>query len=389
MATSWALTAEQIVDQACWNLGLAQVGRSVRAEHRTLGLRLLNAIVKSMPSKGYLWPKSSDSEWPFIIQPGSQYVAPPSDFMSSPVIKLYEDEIKAGFNAEDSTSSVGDADTGQEATITSGAVFGIASGKAYLVSGAGILTFDIGVSDFAIGVTLSTMVAADTPGLVFRAQSLLNCLGFFVDNATGKYILASTAAGVPTTIKSYTTPAPASGDIIEVRALGNAITPLVNGVALETQYSSQFIDETAGGILATGTSARFDNLWLGTGKEREVTLASAGAWQAIENHLELGECPTLFHLDAANQIRFHKIPEYFVRGKMFYQATLDDLTTNTAPDLPADMHLTLVHMLTEQLAIPTGRRKQAEYSAQLWREALPEQIALHSDPGDAIFDYDE
>jgi hypothetical protein len=101
MATTWALTAEQIVDQACWNLGLAGINKSVRPEHRMLGLRILNAILKRLKIYGYAWPKSVDAEWRFAIDAGNtQPIAGPSDFLSAPVIKVFEDIYRDGFGRE-------------------------------------------------------------------------------------------------------------------------------------------------------------------------------------------------------------------------------------------------------------------------------------------------
>jgi hypothetical protein len=389
MATTWALTAEQIVDQACWNLGLAGINKSVRPEHRMLGLRILNAILKRLKIYGYAWPKSVDAEWRFAIDAGNtQPIAGPSDFLSAPVIKVFEDIYRDGFGREADATSLGTPDQGNDYQYATGSVYGITGGQAYAVSGfTGPAWMDVGQSDGVFGTQLKAISVAQTPYLAFRLQDYQNYLRLKVHSST-QYTLEKVVAGVATILATYTV-TPAANDWLEVNCIGQTITPLINGSAQTTVYTDAFEDDTGLGFGAIGTTPRFKNLFYGTGKERDTNVVMSGYWQGINDRLQTAPYPTDFYIDPAGYLHSWPVAEYPVRAKMEYQAKIDDLATNTAPDVDPSLALTLIHMVTDELSIPTGRRELGEASRQKWQETLPLDIAAASDHGDAILDYDE
>lgn len=128
MAVTWALTAEQIVDDACYMLGLAPLGKSPQAAHRAKGLQILNGVLKSMPWYGALWPSTTEDQHSFVIPAGStEPIAAPANFFSSPVVKVGIDLTKDGFDRAANASSVGEMDSGGEWTVESG-TWGIEDG---------------------------------------------------------------------------------------------------------------------------------------------------------------------------------------------------------------------------------------------------------------------
>ncbi len=388
MSTTWALTAEQIADNACWMLGLAPGGKAPQPWHRAKSLEILNGVLKQMPWYGYLWPKVA-SRYPFVIPAGDTAgIALPAGYSSSPVVKIFQDTLKAGFKKADSVSSAGDADTGQPIVVRPGNVLGISGGKGYfstVIANGGFGIADCGKNG-VVGLTLSTLGAWSTV-LAFRGKDLQNILGFSATAAN--YMLIKEVNDVVSILKTYTSPVPVSGDKIMVRYNGSSIIPVVNGVDLEPYYSTLFLEETGVGVGAGDTLARFEDLFYSTGAEREIDLVTSGAWSEISNKMSLADLPTKGYISPSGRLYLSPSPNYFIRGTLQYAAKLDDLVAGAAPDMTSDFHPILSHMVADQLSFFVGRRALGISSKREWEEKLPLAIAAHNDTGDVFGDYDE
>ena len=385
MAVTWALTAEQIVDDACYMLGLAPLGSATKAVHRAKGLQILNGVLKSMPWYGALWPSTTESLYPLALQPGGGPIALPANYLSSPIFQVGIDAFRAGFNLEDSALSPGPLDTGQEWTAVGG-VFGRSGGCLYLTTAtpSSAILVDTGFSDGEIGVTLSISTGANYPVVVFRLDEDTDT-AFSFGNTAGSY---SIYYGV-TLVKTYATPVPADDDIISVRYIGPSIIPIVNGVELEAYQSIANLTSTVAGIGCSGTTARFKNFYWTNGETRLLEIVTSGAWAEIPNKFNTADYPTKAYIDPANRLHVWPLPNYFTRGLLQYQSQLADLVAGASPDMTSDFHPILSNMVGDKLSLFTGRRVLGKDCERRWKEELPLAIAAHNDQGDVIGDYDE
>lgn len=78
MTTAWALTAQEICEDAAMHLGIITPGDMPKAADMNILLRALNAILKELPLAGYSWPKLS-AETTLAWVSGAT-IALPSDF---------------------------------------------------------------------------------------------------------------------------------------------------------------------------------------------------------------------------------------------------------------------------------------------------------------------
>jgi len=171
------------------------------------------------------------------------------------VVDSYRFAAAAGvtdsFNRADSTTTMGNADTGQTWVPNSG-TWGISSNKARLVTGTSQATtvLDSGLSDCTIEVTLSTF---EYSGLCFRSTDDNN---HFLTNAGS---LSRREGGTFTKINDFSQGF-ASGDTIKVVLSSSSITVYRNGSSVLSATSSFNQSETFHGLRTNaGTNARFDD----------------------------------------------------------------------------------------------------------------------------------
>lgn len=83
MATSWSMTAREIVRDALGLLGIVGPADSVDGDDYALAIRTLNGVMKELPLHGYAWPNLSLANASLSWSSGTpSYVAAPSDYGS-------------------------------------------------------------------------------------------------------------------------------------------------------------------------------------------------------------------------------------------------------------------------------------------------------------------
>lgn len=81
MATSWSMTAREIVLDALSMLGVVGAGESPNGNDYALALRTLDGILKELPLHGYAWPNLSLITATISWSSGApSYVTAPSDY---------------------------------------------------------------------------------------------------------------------------------------------------------------------------------------------------------------------------------------------------------------------------------------------------------------------
>jgi hypothetical protein len=151
------------------------------------------------------------------------------------------------FTRADSSSALGNADTGQTWVQAVG-VWGIASSRAYMSTAvAGIAVIESSHAD----ATVSAVVGTSTVdfGLYFRYVDVNNWWRFVF--SSGQWFLQKNVAGTPTTVSNPVATLTAS-DTIAVVLSGSSITCKQNGVSVATTSDSQFSTATLHGM---GTAA--------------------------------------------------------------------------------------------------------------------------------------
>jgi hypothetical protein len=389
MATTWALTRERIADRALELIGVLPIGQTPRTELRSRALEALDGILKELPRWGYEWPKTYAGRYPLSIPGGTASLSLPSDFIRDAQITVAEDSLRDGFDRTDSTSSLGSGDSGQSYQVTSGVVFGISSGKAYVVSGSGRAYVPSMGSEGIVGITLSTVTTSESPGVGFRASGPDDCL-FFAATASG-YRLIKYTAGSASTLTTYATPTPASGDVIEVKFIGNAIIPVVNGTELAAYTTAAYVDNSGVLFGAGSNTSRFDNFRYSDGRERRLERLMPGRWIDLENKLEsTTDYPTHFYVDSGETVRFYPVPEYFCRGYLFYQKLLDDTAATTAPDVSSMWHLALSKGVAVEVAPMFGRFGPIVDGLRTdWMIAREQGINFDSPHGDVVITFED
>lgn len=164
------------------------------------------------------------------------------------------------FSRPDSTSSLGTADTGQVWSALAG-VWGISSGRAYMVTQAGdtMAAIDCGKAD----IDLSCDVTVNgKPGVMFRCQDANNTLMMFYNTGNGIQLyrkISGTYTLMGTTAITIGSGAVSTWRIV---ATGQTITLYVGGVQqLQVTNANYLLTATKVGIRINDASAPyFDNL---------------------------------------------------------------------------------------------------------------------------------
>lgn len=163
--------------------------------------------------------------------------------------------VSDSFDRADSTTTMGDADTGQTWTPQTSDTWGIDSNEAYCVSGAtasqAVTTVDAGVSDCVVEVT---MVVSDDSGLCWRCVDNDN---YWISNISSVY---KRVGGSLTSLGSFSTGLNNDGDVLRVHVEGTAHTFYVNDVeALSTTDSTHQSATKHGLRIHTETVPRWDD----------------------------------------------------------------------------------------------------------------------------------
>ena len=165
--------------------------------------------------------------------------------------------ITDSFDRADSTTTMGNTDTGQTWVPNAG-TWGITSNTAYLQAGSGQNTtvVDSGVSDCTVGFTISTYAA--NLGFCLRSQNDSNHL--LVTFGGGIALEVYTKIANSFTVIASNSTTVTSGDAVSVVLSGTSIVVKKNGTTVLSTTSSSFQTETKHGLRNFGaTAARFND----------------------------------------------------------------------------------------------------------------------------------
>lgn len=179
---------------------------------------------------------------------------------------LLQAAVVDSFDRANSTTSLGNADTGQPWTALGG-TWGINGNAAYnAVNAATDINFavlDAGKSDVLYTITLSAIGVATHPRFVFRAVDLNN-LWYVNDSPTLGVGLFKIVAGVLTTVQAFGGRLAVAGDIITIQTVGSSIACSVNGTlaASATDSFNQTATKFGIGVNVAGgaPNCRWNNL---------------------------------------------------------------------------------------------------------------------------------
>jgi hypothetical protein len=164
--------------------------------------------------------------------------------------------ISDSFNRADSSSSLGNADTGQAWTALRG-TWGISSNQAYNFSGTGDGTaaLETGMTD--IRVTATCAVRDNGTGVIARAvdadnyYTLVNVL-----NSNALRLYAKVSGGF--TLLAADVPG-ALGDVIALECVGSAIKAYKNGAVVVSVTNTALTSGTKAGIRTDTSSGRLED----------------------------------------------------------------------------------------------------------------------------------
>lgn len=163
--------------------------------------------------------------------------------------------IQDSFNRADSTTTLGNADTGG-AWSTSG-TWGINSNQAYTPAALslGHAFIDTGQSDVEATVTLATLGAGGNAGIIFRRTDVDNYWVLFINGASTNLQVLKRVAGAFTSVVTVDV-AKAAGDDLRVVASGSRIRVFWNGAQI-----SSFTDTFNQAATQHGIWQNNDNAW--------------------------------------------------------------------------------------------------------------------------------
>lgn len=176
-----------------------------------------------------------------------QYVC---DTMSSAGLAVYDT-----FNRGDTTTNLGQLDSGQLWTQNSG-TWGIISNAGYIsASGSSMATISVAAST-TTQVTTQTLTTGSAY-LVFRGVDTANYWRLGAASAGGAIVLEKVTAGVATTVLTLASTL-TSGTTLQIIASGDNIYVYVNGVLLSQTTDSYLNSATKTGMMCTATSTRWE-----------------------------------------------------------------------------------------------------------------------------------
>lgn len=165
--------------------------------------------------------------------------------------------ITDSFTRADSTSSLGNADTGQ-AWVAAEGTWGISSNQAYYVSGGSSRKAYIEASTADCTVTVTMSGEMDYGGLMFRYTDANNYNMVYNGPAVGYPAEVRTkVSGTDTVVATF--PRMAAGARVRVRMAGSAIQVLVDGVQVYSGTVTANQSATKHGLHVSSTATRFDD----------------------------------------------------------------------------------------------------------------------------------
>jgi hypothetical protein len=171
--------------------------------------------------------------------------------------------ITDSFNRADSTSGLGNTETGQAWQTVAGTgsttTWGIVSGQAYNIAGQdSFQVVDSGVSDCTVQVKVTDNTNKQYSRLIFRFVDNANY--YMLQSNSTNYQLYKKVTGTFTALKTIAV-TPAIGDVLKVVLSGSTITPYINGVAQAAATDAFNSTATKHGIGVTNstTNAKFDD----------------------------------------------------------------------------------------------------------------------------------
>lgn len=175
----------------------------------------------------------------------------------SKIVRLPGTIVSDTFTRADSTTTLGNAETGQAWSALAG-TWGISSNTAYTTTttAPGSAVVDSGVSNCIIKAKIATQQGGAY--VAFRAVNATNFL-FFGNNGGTAYKLYKLVANILTEVGSYAQ-APQNGDSIKITAIGNTITCYVNDIQLIQATIADLNTATKHGFCSyNATNARWDD----------------------------------------------------------------------------------------------------------------------------------
>lgn len=159
------------------------------------------------------------------------------------------------FNREDSTTALGNADTGQVWTVVAG-TWGIIANQVYNAGNTtnAIATVDTGYSNCTVSVKFATVNT--NMKVMFRVNNSNSFL--HIERAPSSYDLWRNNAGAWTKLATHPSSA-TNGDAINVNLNGNEITAYLNGSLMYTITEAFNATVTKHGIGANSSGVRFDD----------------------------------------------------------------------------------------------------------------------------------
>lgn len=170
------------------------------------------------------------------------------------------------FNRANSTTTLGNADTGQAWTASSG-TWGINTNQAYVVS---LDTVDhvcsIEAGSANMSVSADILITSNNPGLIFRLQDATNYLMVLCNSSSTQFQIYKRVAGVYTVLASSATGLYTINTThnILVSASGNSLSVKMDGTTVVSVTDATFNTATKVGFRhqtpSSTNTARWDNL---------------------------------------------------------------------------------------------------------------------------------
>ncbi|WP_283215121.1 DNRLRE domain-containing protein [Pseudofrankia sp. DC12] len=158
----------------------------------------------------------------------------------------------ASFTAPNSTSSLGQADTGETWQVLSG-TWGINGNAAYAVSGTNSFAVMPSPSDGTVRFTAP--VAQDSMGIAFRVQDASNLWVLQVMPSTNSLVLTKRVSSAWTNVATFAGACCAASDSYAVRMSGSTLTVYRNDQAVGSVTDSTLSTATKAGLYAYQTGA--------------------------------------------------------------------------------------------------------------------------------------
>lgn len=178
--------------------------------------------------------------------------------------------VSDGFNRTNA-NSLGTTDSYAGGTAKTWSVLGVngtygtdgnyAYASAVATTGHNVAVVDVGMSDYTVECTLTTLASGETPKLCLKAVDAENMLNLECVNGSSYYLSIYTNTGASNPAMNIAGANPASGDVIKVVCSGTSYSIYVNGTFRQTVTGvTAYQTATKCGIMAYHyPNSRFDN----------------------------------------------------------------------------------------------------------------------------------